>query len=38
VLAKAADPKLLGRVMHAWQTLGRGAGAVVVDRDPVSLL
>ena len=38
VLAKAADPKTLGRVMHAWPTLGRGAGDVVVDRDPVSLL
>jgi len=38
VLAKAADPKTLGRVMHAWQTLGRGSGDVVVDRDPVSLL
>jgi len=25
-------------VMHAWQTLGRGSGDVVVDRDPVSLL
>ena len=38
VLAKAADPKTLGRVMHAWQTLGRGVAEVVVDRDPVSLL
>ena len=38
VLAKAADPRVLGRVMHAWRSLGRRAGPVAVDRDPVSLL
>jgi primosomal protein N' (replication factor Y) len=36
VLAKAAAPKVLGRVVRAWR--GRGRGLVVVDRDPVSLL
>jgi primosomal protein N' len=35
VLVKAADPAVLGRVVRAWR--GRG-GAVIVDRDPVSLL
>jgi primosomal protein N' (replication factor Y) (superfamily II helicase) len=38
VLVKAADPKTLGRVMHAWLALGRRAGPVAVDRDPVSLM
>jgi primosomal protein N' (replication factor Y) len=36
VLAKAAAPRALGRVVRAWR--GRARGRVVVDRDPVSLL
>ncbi|HEX9705070.1 MAG TPA: primosomal protein N' [Gemmatimonadales bacterium] len=36
VLAKAAAPRVLGRVVRAWR--GRARGLVVVDRDPVSLL
>jgi primosomal protein N' (replication factor Y) len=36
VLAKAAEPRALGRVVRAWRRVGRGA--VVVDRDPVALL
>lgn len=36
VLAKAAEPRALGRVVRAWRRLGRGP--VVVDRDPAALL
>ncbi|HYT03486.1 MAG TPA: primosomal protein N' [Gemmatimonadales bacterium] len=36
VLVKAAEPRALGRVVRAWGA--RSRGAVVVDRDPVSLL
>jgi primosomal protein N' (replication factor Y) len=36
VLVKSAEPRAIGRVVRAWG--GRGRGAVVVDRDPVSLL
>lgn len=35
VLVKAAEPRVLGRVVRAWRGRGRG---VVVDRDPVALL
>ncbi|HYK81988.1 MAG TPA: primosomal protein N' [Gemmatimonadales bacterium] len=36
VLVKSATPRAIGRVVRAWGT--RGRGAVIVDRDPVSLL
>ncbi len=36
VLAKAAEPRVLGRVVRAWRAMGRSG--VTVDRDPVSLL
>lgn len=36
VLVKASAPRAIGRVVRAWAA--RGRGAVVVDRDPVSLL
>jgi hypothetical protein len=36
VLVKAADPRVLGRVVRAWR--GRARGLVAVDRDPVALL
>jgi primosomal protein N' (replication factor Y) len=36
VLAKAAEPRALGRVVRAWRRVGRGP--VVVDRDPAALL
>ena len=36
VLAKAAEPRALGRVVRAWRRVGRGP--VQVDRDPVALL
>jgi len=38
VLVKSAETRVLGRVMRAWRAQGRGAGLIVVDRDPVSLL
>lgn len=38
VLAKAVERRALGRVMRAWRAQGRGAAAVVADRDPVALL
>jgi primosomal protein N' (replication factor Y) len=37
VLVKSAEPRALGRVVRAWGRAG-GSRAVVVDRDPVSLL
>ena len=36
VLAKSAEPRVLGRVVRAWRA--KAHRAVVVDRDPVSLL
>jgi primosomal protein N' (replication factor Y) len=36
VLVKAAEPRVLGRVVRAWRAAGRSG--VTVDRDPVSLL
>jgi primosomal protein N' (replication factor Y) len=36
VLAKAAEPRVLGRVVRAWRS--KAHRAVTVDRDPVSLL
>lgn len=36
VLAKAAEPRAIGRVVRAWRRVGRGP--VVVDRDPAALL
>jgi len=36
VLAKAAEARVLGRVVRAWRATGRSG--VTVDRDPVSLL
>ncbi len=36
VLAKSAEPRVLGRVVRAWRA--RAHRAVTVDRDPVSLL
>jgi len=36
VLAKAAEPRVLGRVVRAWRA--KAHRAVTVDRDPVSLL
>jgi primosomal protein N' (replication factor Y) len=36
VLAKAAEPRVLGRVMRAWRA--QASAAVVADRDPVALL
>ncbi len=36
VLGKAAEPRVLGRVVRAWRA--KGHRAVIVDRDPVSLL
>jgi len=36
VVVKAAEARTLGRVVRAWRA--RGRGAVVVDRDPASLL
>ncbi len=36
VLGKAAEPRVLGRVVRAWRS--KGHRAVIVDRDPVSLL
>ena len=36
VLVKAAEPRVLGRVVRAWRAVGRSG--VSVDRDPVSLL
>jgi primosomal protein N' (replication factor Y) len=38
VLAKSADPRVLGRVLRAWRGQGRAAALVVADRDPVALL
>jgi primosomal protein N' (replication factor Y) (superfamily II helicase) len=38
LLVKAAEPRVLGRVMRAWRTLARGIEGVSVDRDPVALL
>ena len=38
VLVKAAEPRVLGRVMRAWRAQGRSAALIVADRDPVSLL
>jgi primosomal protein N' (replication factor Y) len=36
VLAKSAEPRVLGRVVRAWRA--KAHRAVTVDRDPVSLL
>jgi primosomal protein N' (replication factor Y) len=36
VLVKAAEPRVLGRVVRAWRA--RAHRAVIVDRDPVALL
>ena len=36
VLAKSDEPRVLGRVVRAWRA--RAHRAVIVDRDPVSLL
>ncbi|MFN2572301.1 MAG: hypothetical protein ABR537_11950, partial [Gemmatimonadales bacterium] len=36
VLTKAAEPRVLGRVVRAWRA--KAHRAVTVDRDPVSLL
>src|SRR6266705_929296 len=36
VLAKSAEPRVLGRVVRAWRA--KAHRAVIVDRDPVSLL
>jgi primosomal protein N' (replication factor Y) len=36
VLAKAAEPRALGRVVRAWRRMGQGP--VIVDRDPTALL
>ena len=36
VLGKSAEPRVLGRVVRAWRA--KGHRAVIVDRDPVSLL
>jgi primosomal protein N' len=36
VLVKATEPRVLGRVVRAWRA--KSHRAVVVDRDPVSLL
>jgi primosomal protein N' (replication factor Y) len=36
VLAKSAEPRVLGRVVRAWRS--KAHREVVVDRDPVSLL
>src|SRR3989449_5816576 len=38
VLVKAAEPRVLGRVVRAWRAQAHRGGAVMVDRDPVSLL
>ncbi len=38
VLVKAGEPRALGRLMRAWRAQGRGAAAIVADRDPVALL
>jgi len=38
VLVKAAEPRVLGRVVRAWRAQPHRGGAVMVDRDPVSLL
>jgi primosomal protein N' (replication factor Y) (superfamily II helicase) len=38
VLVKAAEPRVLGRVMRAWRVQARGIEGVTVDRDPVALL
>jgi primosomal protein N' (replication factor Y) len=38
VLAKSAEPRALGRVVRAWRAKAPRGGAVIVDRDPVSLL
>jgi primosomal protein N' (replication factor Y) len=38
VLVKAGEPRALGRLMRAWRGQGRGAAAIVADRDPVALL
>ena len=38
VLARSADPTVLGRVLRAWRGVGRGGEGLVADRDPVSLL
>src|SRR5882672_157895 len=38
VLVKAAEPRVLGRVVRAWRAQAYRGGAVMVDRDPVSLL
>jgi primosomal protein N' (replication factor Y) len=38
VLAKSTEPRVLGRVVRAWRAKSPRGGAVIVDRDPQSLL
>jgi primosomal protein N' (replication factor Y) len=38
VLAKSTEPRALGRVARAWRAKAHRGGAVIVDRDPQSLL
>ena len=38
VLAKSTEPRALGRVVRAWRARAHRGGAVIVDRDPQSLL
>ena len=38
VLAKSTEPHALGRVVRAWRAKAHRGGAVIVDRDPQSLL
>ena len=38
VLVKSPEPRTLGRVVRAWRAKAHRGGAVIVDRDPQSLL
>ena len=38
VLVKSAERRALGRVVRAWRAKAHRGGAVIVDRDPQSLL
>jgi len=38
VLVKSTEPRALGRVVRAWRAKAHRGGAVIVDRDPQSLL